>query len=50
MRFERDRTTMLTSDWSQLGMGCAIFQKNCSCKPKEGDTNWDAAKQDGKSC
>ena len=37
-RFERTRTTMLSSDWSKTGMACTMFQKYCTCKPEPGDS------------
>ena len=30
--FDVERTTMVTTDWSKLGMGTSIFQKYCDCE------------------
>ena len=35
-RFEMSRKTLVTTDWSKLGMACTIFQKYCECTITEG--------------
>ncbi len=35
-RFEMKRKTLVTTDWSKLGMACSIFQKFCECELEKG--------------
>ena len=35
-RFSMGRTTLITTDWSKMGMAATIFQKYCTCEQEDG--------------